>query len=134
MAKTQKPTWEKSSPELVDLFSELVPLDPAVSQKKMFGWPCCFVNGNLFVGLHKQSMIFRLSDDDRSAFLKLEGTADFEPIPGRKMRGYAILANPIRRGRKDLTHWIGRALEHSRSLPTKVKAKRAIAKTKRRSG
>jgi hypothetical protein len=67
--------WEKSSPELVALFEALAPEEPAISRKKMFGWPCCFVNGNLFAGLHKQSMIFRLSDTDRLTFLKLDGTA-----------------------------------------------------------
>ena len=54
----------------------------------MFGWPCCFVIGNLFAALHKQSMIFRLPDADRVAFLELGGTGDFEPMPGRKMKGY----------------------------------------------
>jgi hypothetical protein len=86
MAGPQKPMWQKSSAELVALFAELAPQDPAVTQKKMFGWPCCFVNGNLFAGLHKESMIFRLSDDDRVAFLRLDGAADFEPMPGPKMR------------------------------------------------
>ena len=54
------------------------------------GWPCCFVNGNLFAGLHKQSMIFRLSEKDLATFLKQEGAAEFEPMPGRKMKGYGI--------------------------------------------
>lgn len=42
--------WEKSSEDLVELFSEIAPRDTGVKQKKMFGWPCCFVNGNLFAG------------------------------------------------------------------------------------
>ena len=99
MASERKPTWEKSSAELVALFTELVPKDPEVTQKKMFGWPCCFVNGNLFAGLHKESMIFRLSDADRLAFLRLDGAADFEPMLGRKMKGYTTLRNPMRRDR-----------------------------------
>jgi len=40
-----------STAALVDLFTGLAPEDPQVEQKKMFGWPCCFVNGNLFAGL-----------------------------------------------------------------------------------
>ena len=132
MTRTQKLTWEKSSPELVNLFADLVQQDPSVSRKKMFGWPCCFINGNLFAGLHKQSMIFRLSDDDRPAFLKLDGAADFEPMPGRKMRGYTILSGPIKRDRQELAYWIKRALEHTRSLPPKAKAKQSVSKTKKR--
>lgn len=40
--------------------------------------------------LHKQSMIFRLSETDQSTFLEMEGAAEFEPMPGRKMKGYVI--------------------------------------------
>jgi len=125
MASERKPTWEKSSAELVALFTELVPKDPEVTQKKMFGWPCCFVNGNLFAGLHKESMIFRLSDADRLAFLRLDGAADFEPMLGRKMKGYTTLRNPMRRDRDVLARWVERAMKHTRSLPPKEKVKRA---------
>src|SRR5689334_10471893 len=65
VATHPKMSWEKSSTKLADLFGELAPKDPNVELKKMFGWPCCFVNGNLFAGLHKQSMIFRLSAEDQ---------------------------------------------------------------------
>jgi len=72
-------TWEKSPQELIDLFTSLAPTAPGVEQKKMFGWPCCFVNGNLFTSLHKQSMISRLSEADQTAFLKLDGAAEAGP-------------------------------------------------------
>src|ERR1700730_3438415 len=132
MASGQKPTWEKSSAELVALFEELVRKDPAVTKKKMFGWPCCFVNGNLFTGLHKESMIFRLSDGDRLAFLRLDGATDFEPMAGRKMKGYTTLTEPMRRDRDELARWIERAMEYTRSLPAQVKAKRASKKSRKR--
>ena len=114
-------TWEKSSQNLIDLFTALAPRDPGVEQKKMFGWPCCFVNGNLFAGLHKQSMIFRLSEADQTAFFKLDGAAEFEPMPGRKMRGYVLLANPLQRDRKELARWMKRSLEYASALPVKAK-------------
>jgi TfoX/Sxy family transcriptional regulator of competence genes len=130
MATRPKMTWEKSSAALADLFSELVPKQPNVEQKKMFGWPCGFVNGNLFAGLHKESMLFRLSEKDQAAFLRLDGAADFEPMPGRKMKGYTILSDPLARDRKELAKWIGRSLEHVRGLPSKAK-KKAAPKAKR---
>src|SRR5215471_9377790 len=117
-------TWEKSPQELIDLFTSLAPADPGVEQKKMFGWPCCFVNGNLFTGLHKQGMIFRLSEADQAAFLKLDGAADFEPMPGRKMRGYVILSEPLTRDRKELARWISRVLQFASGLPPKEKSTR----------
>lgn len=130
MASESKPSWEKSSPRLVALFEELSPKEPAVVQKKMFGWPCCFVNGNLFLGLHNQSIIFRLSDADRLDFLKVDGAGDFEPMPGRKMKGYTILADPLTRDRRELEVWVKRSLEFARALPSKTKPKPAIKRTK----
>ena len=50
MPADPKVNWEKSPEDLVELFSVLAPKDAGVEQKKMFGWPCCFVNGNLFAG------------------------------------------------------------------------------------
>jgi TfoX/Sxy family transcriptional regulator of competence genes len=111
--------WQKSSAALVDLFTELAPKDKRVQQKKMFGWPCCFVNGNLFTGLHKESMLFRLSEKDQAAFLRLQGAAEFEPMPGRKMKGYVVFSNPLARDRKELSKWIARSLDYASALPAK---------------
>jgi hypothetical protein len=75
------------------------------------------------MGLHKSSMIFRLGDADRAEFLQLDGAADFEPMPGRKMNGYSILADPSRHQLGEVQAWAGRALEFTRALPAKSKAK-----------
>lgn len=50
-------------------------------------------------------MIFRLFDDVRLAFLRLPGAADFEPMPGRKIKGYTTLRNPMRWEREELARW-----------------------------
>ena len=132
MPMNDKSNWEKSSDRLVALLGELAPQEPDVSVKKMFGWPCCFVNGNLSAGLHKQSMIFRLSDADQTAFLRLGGTGEFEPMPGRKMKGYVVMADPLAREPAELAKWIGRSLAFARALPLKAK-KEAAAKMAKKS-
>jgi len=114
-------SWEKSSQELVDLFTSLAPTGAGVEPKKMFGWPSCFVNGNLFIGLHNQSMIFRLSDADRTDFLKLDGASEFEPMPDRKMKGYVVLSEPAKQDGKELARWINRSLQFAAALPAKRK-------------
>src|SRR5947209_8332828 len=126
MATRPKMTWEHSSDQLVELFTSLAPTDVRVEQRKMFGWPSWFVNGNLFAGLHKESMIFRLSGEDQAAFLKQDGAAEFEPMPGRRMKGYVKLENPQTRDRGELAHWISRSLDYVGTLPAKseTKAKR----------
>ena len=79
-------------------------------------------------------MLFHLSEKDQVIFLELDGAAEFEPMPGRKMKGYATLANALTRDRKELAKWMGRALEYAAALPAKTKktakpsAKRAAKK------
>ena len=123
MPLPQERKWERSSPQLAALFEELAPRGSEIVHKKMFGWPCCFLNGNLFTGLHKENIIFRLSETDLAAFLKLDGAAEFEPMAGRKMKGYGIWAEPLKRDRAALTHWIERSQEFARSLPAKAARK-----------
>ncbi|HLM99128.1 MAG TPA: TfoX/Sxy family protein [Bryobacteraceae bacterium] len=123
MPKPPAPTWEKSSPDLVAFFESLAPQEPGIVYKKMFGYPACFVHGNLFVSLFKQNLLFRLSRADFANFLKLDGAGPFEPMPGRRSKGFAILTEPSRRDPKFIAHWIVRSLEFARSLPAKDKTK-----------
>ena len=89
----------------------------------MFGYPCAFVNGNLFTGLFQQSMLFRLSSRDHAAFLDQPGTAEFEPLPGRKFRGYALFRDPFAVSEDELANWARCSLEFASTLPPKVKKK-----------
>jgi hypothetical protein len=127
---TPKMTWEKSSPELVQLFEEISPRDPDVEHKKMFAWPCVFLNGNLFAGLHKENIIYRLPELDQERFLKLEGAGLFSPMPGRPMKGFVILSDPLNRSRAELSKWMSHAFEYATTLPPKEKksAKKGTAK------
>jgi hypothetical protein len=40
--------WQKSPQDLIDLFASVMPGPPAV-QRKMFGYPAGFINGNMFM-------------------------------------------------------------------------------------
>jgi len=55
--------WRKSLTQLVDLFVAVLPDQPNVERRQMFGYPCAFVNGNMFTGLHQGSLIVRLIPD-----------------------------------------------------------------------
>jgi len=126
--------WEKSSADLVVLFREITPEGPNIQQKPMFGYPCAFVNGNLFAGLFRESMMFRLSPSDQAAFLDLPGTAEFEPMPGRRMKGYVLYIDPLSGNKSDLANWMRCAEEFASHLPPKKKAaakKKAPAKKTR---
>src|SRR5580704_10365782 len=109
--------WEKSSADLVALFQQTAPAGSHIRHRMMFGYPCAFVNGYLFTGLFRQSMIFRLSPADRAAFLDQPGSADFEPMPGRKMTGFVLLQDPFAAGEEELENWTKCALQHASTLP-----------------
>jgi hypothetical protein len=74
-----------------------------------------------FIGLHNQSMIFRLSDADRTDFLKLDCASEFEPMQDRKMKGYVVLPEPAKQDGKELARWINRSLQFAAALPAKRK-------------
>ena len=57
----------------------------------MFGYPCAFVNGNMFAGLFQDRIFVRLSPDDRSGLDRTHGAIDFEPMPRRPMKAYAVV-------------------------------------------
>jgi TfoX/Sxy family transcriptional regulator of competence genes len=121
--------WTKSSAQLVDLFERLAPREAGVERRQMFGWPCCFVNGNLFAGLHRESMIFRLPEAEREKALRRPGAAPFMPMPGRPMKEYVAAAGPLLDDHAALAGWFASALAYVRQVPPKAKA-RAKAKRK----
>ena len=120
---TQVP-WEKSSSDLVGLLNQAVPTGPNIQVKKMFGYPCAFVNSNLFTGLFNQSMIFRLSPSDLAAFLDHPDTTVFEPMPGHQMKGHGVLRNPFDAGGEEVSNWMKCALQFGSRLPAKAPRKK----------
>lgn len=127
MAKKRAPVWQKSPDGLIALFYAALPDDPRVEHRKMFGYPCAFVAGNLFAGLHQESVIVRLAEHERAAAIADRGARMFEPMPGRPMRGYIVLPDATLKGRGKLTVWLQRALDYATSLPPKAKRPRRAA-------
>jgi TfoX/Sxy family transcriptional regulator of competence genes len=124
--------WRKCPQELVDLFASVVPGPPAV-QRKMFGYPAAFINGNMFMGLFQDDMILRLPESLREEFLKKDGAKIFEPMPGRPMREYVAVPPRVMANKKELASWVSSALEYGESLKPKSrtgKPKKADAKAK----
>ena len=120
--------WKKSSPELVATFEKALPASPAVTRRPMFGYASAFVNGNMFAGTFKDSIVVRLAEADRAALLKLRGAAQFEPMPGRPMKEYAVVPPSIVAKPKELGAWIERAHRYGVTLPPKAAKKTTAAK------
>lgn len=113
--------WSKSPPTLVERFAETTDAllaDPAVERRKMFGYPACFVGGHMFTGLHQDRWVVRLDEAGLSE-LTAAGGESFEPMPGRPMRGFAVLPEAVVADEMALGTWLERALSHARGLPPK---------------
>jgi TfoX/Sxy family transcriptional regulator of competence genes len=112
------PPIPKPDEQSKEWFRTVVPEDPRVSVKPMFGNLSAFVNGNMFMGLFGPDLFVRLPDHDRSTVEK-DGGRPFEPMPGRPMTGYVILPDAWRKDAKKLGKWVGRSLDWASALPAK---------------
>ena len=125
--------WRKSPQALVDLFASVMPGPPAV-QRKMFGYPAGFVNGNLFMGLFQDDLILRLPENRRQELLAANKAKIFEAMPGRPMKEYVAVPSALECSKKELAGWAAQALEYGASLKPKSKTKKSgKTRTKSRS-
>lgn len=87
----------------------------------MFDYSCVFAKGNMFAGLHEAGMVLRLSEEQRSEFLRLKGAEPFEPMPGRVMREYVVVPRILLNEPDQLRKWTEKSLAYVLSLPAKAK-------------
>jgi hypothetical protein len=105
-----------------DYFRSIVPDDPRVEVKPMFGNVAAFVNGNMFMGLFGPDVGVRLPEKSRSSLLEIEGAGPFGP-DGRPMGEYVALPYVWRQDADRTAVWCDQALEHVAAMPHKVKKK-----------
>lgn len=115
--------WKKAPDWLVESFDRLLPDDPRVERRKMFGYPCAFAGGNMFVGVHEDRLVLRLPEEERASFRGEHGASAFEPFPGREMREYSVVPRPLIKDREALALWVEKAVDYAASLPRKEKKK-----------
>ncbi len=112
-------TIPKASEPARAAFQKLVPADPAVTLRPMFGNLSAFVNGNMFSGLFGEDLFVRVSEEDQARIRKLGGKP-FEPMHGRAMTGYVLLPAGWQKKSDSAREWITVALAWSRKLPAKA--------------
>ena len=111
-------TMPKPSEPAKAAFHKLVPPDPAVSTRPMFGNLSAFVNGNMFCGLFGDDLFVRVSEGDQAKIRKQGGKA-FEPMPGRAMTGYVVVPAGWQKKSEATRAWIANALSWAKALPPK---------------
>jgi TfoX/Sxy family transcriptional regulator of competence genes len=111
-------TFRKAPPELAERFAEVMAGVPDAELRQMFGYPAAFANGYMFTGLHEDRWVIRLPEDAQAELAGM-GATQFEPMPGRPMRGFLIVPPSLVADQAALIPWLERARAHVLSLPPK---------------
>lgn len=90
----------------------------SIDEKKMFGGIGFMLNGNILVGVWKDSLIVRLGPDEYAESLKEAYVKEFE-ITGKPMKGWVLVEPQGVDTDEQLSDWIGRALKFVGKLPSK---------------
>ena len=98
-------------------FRSMVPEDPRVEVKAMFGNLGAFVNGNMFMGLFGSDVGVKLAPADAADLMAIEGAGPFGPAE-RPMGGYVSVPASLV-GSPGAALWIGRSLEYVGAMPPK---------------
>ncbi len=106
-----------------EYFRSVLPGDPDVETKPMFGNLGAFVNGNMFAGLFGSAIGVRLSEPDRAELAGIDGSGPFGPSE-RPMGGYLSLPPGWHYSPDMAAEWVRRAHEYVRALPPKAKKPR----------
>lgn len=122
--------WRKSPVWLIDTFYESLPKHKKVERRKMFGYPCAFVNGNMFTGLHQENMIIRLDEKERLKVMEQYNAGTFEPVPGRVMKEYVSLPEDVLINKTVLRQLVSKSLNYAIELPRKTMKKKTIVNSK----
>ena len=89
-----------------------------VEEKKMFGGVGFLLNGNLLVGVWKDSLIARLGPDEAGDALLEPHVKEFD-ITGRAMKGWVLVGPGGVEDDELLNSWIQRAVKFVGTLPAK---------------
>jgi TfoX/Sxy family transcriptional regulator of competence genes len=120
--------WKPAPREAVAAFETSTSGLSGVEAKKMFGYSCVFVEGNMFAGLHEAGMVLRLPGEQRAEFLRLKGASQFEPMPGRVMREYVVVPSVLLNAQTQLRVWVEKSLAYVSSLPAKPKKSSGVGR------
>ncbi len=120
----------KPSEQAKAAFTKLVPGDPAITLKPMFGNLAAFVNGNMFAGLFGEDLFVRLPVPEAQPIMKAGGRP-FEPVAGHAMSGYVVVPASWQKKPDAVRAHITHALTLTRAMPAKAKKPVAAAKKKR---
>jgi TfoX/Sxy family transcriptional regulator of competence genes len=106
------------SEELAERIRQGLARRKGIEEKKMFGGIGFLLNGNLLVGVWKDSLIVRLGPEAGEEALKEAHVSEFD-ITGRAMKGWVLVAPEGVGADDELSRWVQRAVKFVGKLPVK---------------
>jgi hypothetical protein len=106
------------SEELAERIRQGLARRKGVEEKKMFGGIGFLLNGNMLVGVWKDSLIVRLGPEEGEKALKEPHVNEFD-ITGRAMKGWVLVAPEGVEADDELSGWVQRAVKYVGKLPAK---------------
>lgn len=103
---------------LAERISDYLESTPDVVERKMFGGIGFIVQGNMAVGVSKDSMMVRVGTDAYESALAEPGVRRFD-MKGGEMRGWVLVDPSALADHKKLSKWIDRGRTIALSLPPK---------------
>jgi TfoX/Sxy family transcriptional regulator of competence genes len=105
--------------DLADRIRELVGLEKALSEKKMFGGLAFLIGGHMAVAASGQGGILVRVDPDRSEDLVASTHAVEAVMRGRPMAGWLRVAPEHLRTKRQLQKWVQLGTSYAGTLPVK---------------
>ena len=102
-----------------EFFRSILPDNPRITIRPMFGNISAFVNGNMFAGLFGNDLFVRLSEESRKELLEKKGASLLEPMKGRPMKEYVVIPKAWRTQHETVRIWVIRSLDWTSKLPPK---------------
>jgi hypothetical protein len=112
---------EPSPPELIECLARLAPTLAGIEQRKMFGYPALFLNGNMLAGLFGYGVVLRLAEPERQALIAAGQAVPFVAMGARIMREWVVVNEPQRIGDDTLGELLEAARRHTAAMPPKAK-------------
>ena len=104
--------------ELEKRIDSLSPLIKGCTKKKMFGGVCYLLNGNMCIGIHKESLMVRVPPEQTDELLKNKNVNVFD-LTGKPMKGWLLVGKKGISDDESLSKWILMSKEFVRKLPKK---------------
>ena len=91
-----------------------------LTERRMFGGLAYMLNGNMCVGLVRESLMVRIGPDDYAATVVLPHARPMD-FTGKPLRGFVYVAPEGVAEDEDLAVWVERGVAFAGSLPPKEK-------------